>query len=121
MTSVSECSSTETMERMQAILSHILAWSGKCSQMLTPATLVWIGLNSPANSFGASGFRAYMSMCEGPPRRENIIGDFARVGPEGACARPHGQQLGQCQAGAERADLEEVAPADAVAELLTIT
>ena len=57
------------MERMAAILSHILACSGNSSQMLQPGTLVEIGLNSPANSFGASGFRSYMSMCDGPPGR----------------------------------------------------
>ena len=34
MTSESECSSTETIERMQASLSHMRACRGMCSQML---------------------------------------------------------------------------------------
>ena len=38
------------------------AWRGMCSQIWTPATLVWIGRNSPRYSIGASGFRSYMSM-----------------------------------------------------------
>src|SRR6185369_1941637 len=78
MTSVSECSLTETMERMHASLSHIFACIGKCSQICTPETLVSIGLNSPRNSFGASGLRSYMSMCDGPPGRLIMIADFLR-------------------------------------------
>jgi hypothetical protein len=69
MTSESECSSTESTERITAILSHMAACCGKCSLICTPGTLVAIGLNSPLNSAGASGFRSYMSMCDGPPGR----------------------------------------------------
>ena len=69
ITSESECSSTDTIERTQASLSHILACSGMCSQISTPGTFVWMGLNSPRNSAGASGLRSYMSMCDGPPGR----------------------------------------------------
>src|SRR5438445_631049 len=58
------------MERTQANLSHIRACRGKCSQICTPGTLVWMGRNSPRYSTGASGLRSYMSMCDGPLLRE---------------------------------------------------
>ena len=54
---------------MQARMWDKLACSGKCSQICTPGTLVAMGLNSPRNSLGASGFRSYMSRCDGPPGR----------------------------------------------------
>jgi hypothetical protein len=58
-----------TSERTTDSLSNIFACIGMCSQMSMPGTFVLIGLNSPRNSFGASGFRSYMSMCDGPPGR----------------------------------------------------
>ncbi len=54
---------------MMANLSIIVAIRGKCSQIWMPGTFVSIGLNSPRNSVGASGFRSHMSMCGGPPGR----------------------------------------------------
>ena len=58
-----------TSERMMANLSIILAMRGNSSQIWIPGTLVWIGLNSPRTSAGASGLRSHMSMCGGPPGR----------------------------------------------------
>src|SRR4051812_19590819 len=87
MTSVSECSSTEAMERTAASLSHILAWSGKCSEIWQPGTLVLIGLNSPRYSTGALGLRSYMSMCDGPPGRLIMMTDLLVEPPLAAWRR----------------------------------
>ena len=59
--------------RMIAILSITRACRGNSSQSSMPGTLVAIGLNSPRNSLGASGFRSYVSMCDGPPPRKTWI------------------------------------------------
>ena len=70
MTSESECSSTETIERTHGeLVPHAGLQREVLADLRRPATLVSIGLNSPRNSVGASGLRSYMSMCDGPPGR----------------------------------------------------
>src|SRR5688572_8920751 len=66
-------------ERTTDSLSKILAWSGKCSPICTPGTLVLIGLNSPLTSAGAEGLRSYMSMWLGPPASHTRMIDLRFV------------------------------------------
>ena len=54
-------------DRMMAYLSAILANNGNCSLISIPGTLVFIGLNSPRRSAGASGLRSNVSCWGGPP------------------------------------------------------
>ena len=63
-----------------ANFSIIAAIFGMCSQIWTPGTFVSIGLNSPRNSFGASGFRSNVSICDGPPLRYTLMIDFFGIG-----------------------------------------
>src|SRR5262249_41134015 len=50
-----------------------------------PATFVSTGLNSPRNSFGASGFKSNVSMCEGPPPRYTLMIDFLEYNRSSLC------------------------------------
>ena len=50
-----------------ASLSQIVEIRGNSSQIWMPGTLVWIGLNSPRISAGASGLGSKVSCCGGPP------------------------------------------------------
>src|SRR5579885_497890 len=54
-------------------LSACLAIRGKISLTWIPATLVWIGRKGPRTSAGALGFGSQVSICEGPPTRNNMI------------------------------------------------
>ena len=100
---------------MTANLSIIAASRGSSSQISMPGTLVAIGLNSPRISAGASGLRSNMSWCGGPPGRKTMMTALCelRIPACASAARSCGKrQPAQRQA----ADLQEVAPRDAVAE-----
>ena len=51
----------QSTDRTSARRSMMLAWSGKCSQMRTPGTLVAMDPNGPRTSPGASGFGSQVS------------------------------------------------------------
>jgi hypothetical protein len=47
--------------------------SGKCSQICTPVTFVFVGLNLPRTSAGASGFMSQVSCWPGDPTRKMVM------------------------------------------------
>ena len=125
MTSESECSSTETMERMQASLSHMRACSGKCSQICTPGTLVSIGLNSPRNSVGRVGLEVvhvHVRRAAGQVDHDGGLWPGRRWPAGHGRVRPASRSMSASVRPAPNAPiLQEVAAADAVAETLLRT
>ena len=61
--------------------------SGKCSQISTPGTLVWVGRNGPRTSAGASGLGSQVSSWLGPPTKNRRM-QFTSFGPSAACRSP---------------------------------
>ena len=82
-----------------------------------PGTLVLIGLYGPRISTGAFGFMSHVSSCDGPPisiRRMQFTSLLVSVAPE----RVQPEQCGEAEAQwGERAGVQKIAPAQAVAEL----
>ncbi len=88
---------------------------------LDAGTLVPIGLNSPRISVGASVLMSHMSWCGGPPPRKMLMTALWPVRGSESClfaasARRMSASVNERRAERERADLQEVPAADAVAE-----
>src|SRR5262249_31696664 len=103
------------------ILSVIRAVRGINSPTMRPGVADAIGLSPPLISLGASGFGSQGSCCGGPPSRPiprtpfprpPRVASLARAGPLATRGR------GQTER-AETADVQPVAPRQAVAELRT--
>ena len=60
-------------KRMMLYLSAIFACRENNPLASIPGTLVFIGMNSPRYSLGASGFMSYISMCGRPPGSQTKI------------------------------------------------